>query len=69
MTKKNKEKLETNEEIYLNALQKIKILTMDLVEDFEPSDDPVTHYLEGVYDELAKWDLYDASPTAKWNEF
>jgi hypothetical protein len=31
MTKKNKEKLETNEEIYLNALQKIKILTMDLV--------------------------------------
>jgi hypothetical protein len=54
MTKKNKEKLETNEEIYLNALQKIKILTMDLVEDFEPSDDPVTHYLEKLYNELEK---------------
>jgi hypothetical protein len=54
MTKKNTKLSMDNEKMYLDALQKITILTMDLVEDFEPSDDPVTHYLEGVYDELAK---------------
>jgi len=45
-------KKETNEEIYFNALERIKILTLDLVENFENGDDDVSHFLENLYDVL-----------------
>jgi hypothetical protein len=41
-----------NEEIYLNALKNIKILLLDISEDFENGDDDVSHFLENLYDEL-----------------
>jgi hypothetical protein len=42
----------SNEEIYLNALKNIKILLLDISEDFENGDDDVSHFLENLYDEL-----------------
>ncbi len=44
--------MESNEEIYLNALENIKILLLDISEDFQDGDDNVSHFLENLYDEL-----------------
>jgi len=44
--------MESNKEAYLNALENIKILLLDISEDFENGDDDVSHFLENLYDEL-----------------
>lgn len=44
--------LENTEEIYRMALERIKILTLNIAENFEQGDDKVSHYLEKVYDVL-----------------
>jgi len=49
MTKKN---TKSNEEIYRRALGRIKVLTLELVENFENGDDEVSHFLENLYDVL-----------------
>jgi hypothetical protein len=44
--------MESNEEQYLGALEKIKLLLLDVTEDFEPGDDDVSHFFENLYDAL-----------------
>jgi len=44
--------MESNKEAYLNALENIKILLLDISEDFENGDDDVSHFLENLYNEL-----------------
>ncbi len=44
--------MKSNEETYLNALEQIKILLVDISENFEPGDDDVSHFLENLYDVL-----------------
>jgi hypothetical protein len=46
--------MKSNEEIYLNALKKIKILLLNISENFENGNDDVSHFLENLYDELDK---------------
>ena len=46
--------MENTEEIYRMALERIKILTLNIAENFEQGDDEVSHYLEKVYDVLDK---------------
>jgi virulence-associated protein VagC len=40
---------ELNEEQYLQTLEKIKVLLLETIEDFEPVDDDVTHFFEKLY--------------------
>jgi hypothetical protein len=44
--------MKSNEEIYLNTLKNIKILLLDISEDFQNGDDDVSHFFENLYDEL-----------------
>jgi hypothetical protein len=44
--------MNSNEEVYLNALENIKILLLDISEDFRNGDDDISHFLENLYDEL-----------------
>lgn len=44
--------MENNEEIYRIALERIAELTLEIAENFHEGDDPVSHYLENVYDIL-----------------
>ena len=43
---------ELNEEQYLQTLEKIKVLLLDVTKDFEPGDDDVTHFFEYLYNAL-----------------
>jgi len=43
---------ELNEEQYLQTLEKIKVLLLDVTKDFEPGDDGVTHFFEDLYNAL-----------------
>ena len=40
---------EVNEEQYLQTLEKIKVLLLNVTKDFEPGDDDVTHFFEKLY--------------------
>lgn len=40
---------ELNEEQYLQTLEKIKVLLLETIVDFEPCDDDVTHFFEKLY--------------------
>ena len=44
--------MESNEEQYLGALEKIKVLLLDVTEDFDPGDDEISHFFENLYDVL-----------------
>lgn len=41
--------MESNEEIYKKALDRIAVLTEKIAENFPKGDDDVSHYLEKVY--------------------
>jgi len=43
---------EVNEEQYLQTLEKIKVLLLDVTKDFEPGDDNITHFFEDLYNAL-----------------
>ena len=43
---------EVNEEQYLQTLEKIKVLLLDVTKDFEPRNDGVTHFFEDLYNAL-----------------
>jgi len=45
-------KMESNEEQYLEALEQIKVLLLKVTENFEESDDEVSHFFEDLYDVL-----------------
>ena len=49
MTKKN---TKSNEELYKSALECIRVLTINIAENFENGDDEVSHFLENLYDVL-----------------
>ena len=42
----------SNEEQYLGALEKIRLLLLDVTEDFEPGDDEISYFFENLYDLL-----------------
>ena len=44
--------MKSNDEIYLNVLEKIKVLTLNISENFDNGDDDVSHFLENLYDVL-----------------
>lgn len=44
--------METNEETCLNVLKKIRILLLDVTENFENGDDDVSRFFENLYDVL-----------------
>lgn len=53
-----------NEEIYLNALEKIAALTAKIAWDFEVGDDDMSHYFTNIYNALNEvgidlWGYYD----------
>jgi hypothetical protein len=45
-------RMESNEEIYLNALKKIKILTLDFSENFDGDKNDISHFLGNLYEVL-----------------
>ena len=45
-------KMESNEEQYREALERIKLLLLDVTENFEEGDDDVSHFSEDLYDVL-----------------
>lgn len=55
--------MESNEEIYIRALEKIAILTAKITRNFKEGDDEMSHYFENVYSALSEvdiaWDYYD----------
>lgn len=44
--------MKSNEERYLEALDKIKLLLLNVTENFEEGDDDVSHFFEDLYDAL-----------------
>jgi hypothetical protein len=44
----------SNENEYLEALQKIRVLLLNVTDDFEPEDDEISHFFENLYDLLDK---------------
>ena len=45
-------KMESNEEQYQKALEQIKVLLLNVTENFEEGDDDVSHFFEDLYDVL-----------------
>jgi hypothetical protein len=52
VSKEKVSNMKSNEEQYLEALEKIGELLMKVIEDFEPGDDKISHFFEDVYDVL-----------------
>lgn len=44
--------MKTNEEACLNALENIRILLLDVTENFENGDEDVSRFFENLYDVL-----------------
>ena len=42
-------KMESDEELYLDALEKIKHLLLKVTEDFEQGDDDISHFFENTF--------------------
>ena len=45
-------KMESNEEQYREALEKIEVLLLKVTENFEEGDDEISHFFEDLYDVL-----------------
>jgi hypothetical protein len=44
--------MKSKEKEYLNALEAIKVMLLNIAEDFEPGDDEISHFMENLYDVL-----------------
>ncbi len=48
----NVSKMESDEEQYREALERIKLLLLKVTENFEEGDDEISHFFEDLYDAL-----------------
>jgi hypothetical protein len=44
--------MKSNEEQYLESLESIKLLLLNVTENFEEGDDDISHFFEELYDTL-----------------
>ena len=44
--------MKSNEERYLEALERIKLLLLNVTENFEEGDDDISHFFEELYDTI-----------------
>jgi hypothetical protein len=44
--------MKSNEEQYLETLESIKLLLLNVTENFEEGDDDISHFFEELYDTL-----------------
>ena len=52
MSEEKVSKMESNEEQYREALEKIEVLLLKVTENFEEGDDEISHFFEDLYDVL-----------------